>query len=172
MVTELLIGPPLLLFYFAPKIIGGVFAWDAFAGTLLLLFVAAVGGLGIRLYRDSHRRPAVRRLSLAIGAYCTLLALTSIPFAIVESAATRFSDWHASGAGLRPGQTLDEARRTLAQRSVVTEFDANGFKGACFQVAPIGLARYGTGFPFGELHYLDVAVDGAGRVVTVKPRSD
>lgn len=172
MLTKLLIGPLLLLFYFAPKIIGRIFAWDAFAGTLLILSVAAAGGLGIRLYRDSRRRPAIRRLSLAVGAYCALLGLASVPFAFVETAAVRFSDWHASGAGLRPGQTLDDARRILARNSVVTELGANGFTGACFEVEPIGLARYSFGFPLGEIYYLDVAVDKTGRVVTVKPRSD
>ena len=163
---------PLFMLYFAPAIVGGVFVWDSFIGALLLLVVFFVAYIGVRLSRNSRRHWVIRRLSLVAGVYCALLGLAAIPCAFIESAASRFSNWHAAGADLRPGQTLDEARRVLAQKSTVSEIEPVGFKGVCFQVEPIGLARYKFGFPLAELYYLDVAVSETGRVVTVKPRHD
>lgn len=169
--ADVLRAVPLVLVY-APMFLGGVFVWNSLAGALLFAMAAGAAYLGVRLSRDSRRGRAIRRLALAAGVCCALLAAGSIPCAFIASAEARFGDWVSAGAGLHPGQTLDEARRVLAQRSTVSESEPPGFKGVSFQVEPKGLAGYRFGITLGTQYFLDVLVDAEGRVAAVKPRED
>lgn len=152
--------------------LGGVFVWNSLAGALLFAMAAGAAYIGARLSRDARRGRAIRRLALAVGVSCGLLEAASIPCAFIASAEARFQDWVSAGAGLQPGQTIEEARRVLAQRSTVSESEPAGFKVVRFQVEPKGLAGYRFGITLGAQHFLDVLVDAEGRVAAVKPWED
>jgi hypothetical protein len=169
-----LIGVP-LFFLLMLSFLGTVLAAAPFIGALLLALLAVFARAAFRASRDPARPRFIRRLALAAGAGCALLGLLAIPFGIVGSAYERFVDWHSSGAGLKPGMTVEEARGILARRSTVTDFAVDhpkDFRGTRFQVEPTGLASYKFEFPLGELYYLDVAVSTEGRVVEIKPWHD
>jgi hypothetical protein len=168
------IGVPLLLLLLL-TVSGAILAAEPLIGALLLALLAVFVRAGFRASRDQRRSRWFRRLALAWAAGGALFGLASIPFAFTGAAYDDFARWHSTGAGLKAGMTVDEARALLARRSTVTDLAVDypkGFKGTRFQVEPTGLASFQFEFPLAELYYLDVAVDKDGRVVEVKPWRD
>lgn len=169
-----MIGVPLLL-YILLTIASALLAAEPVIGSLLLALAAVFIRAGWRASRDPARSRWVRRLCLAASAGGALSCLLTVPYAFIVSDYELFASWHASGGGVRPGMTLDEARSVLARGSKVTDLAVDfpkGFKGTRFQVEPTGLASWRFEFPLAELHYLDVAVDEKGRIVQIRPWDD
>lgn len=174
MLSALTIGVPLVLIILI-TLAGAVLAAEPLIGSLLLALLAVFVRVGLRVSRDQARSRWVRRLSLAAAAGGALFGVLTVPSAFVGSAYEDFAAWHASGGGVKPGMTLEEARSVLARRSPVTEIGVGhvkDFKGTRFEVEPTGLASFRFEFPLAELYYLDVAVDKDCRVTEVKPWSD
>lgn len=174
MLSTLLVGAPFVLLI-AISLAGAVLADQPLIGSLLLALLAVFVRVGLRVSRDQARSRWVRRFALTTAAGGALFGVLTVPSAFVGSARESFTSWHASGGGLKPGMTLEEARSALAQRSKVTEIGLGhlrDFKGARFEVEPTGLAAFRIELALGELYYLDVAVDKKGRVAAVKPWSD
>lgn len=174
MLTALTVGVPLFLIIMI-SLSGAVLAAQPLIGSLLLALLAVFVRVGLRVSRDQNRSRWVRRLSLASAAGSALFGLLTVPSAFVGSAYERFASWHASGGGLKPGMTVEEARGVLARRSTVTEVGVGhvkDFRGTRFEVEPAGLAAFRFEFPLAELYYLDVSLDKTGRVTAVKPWND
>lgn len=168
------IGVPLVMLILL-TVAGAILAAEPFIGGLLLALLAVFVRVGLRVSRDRARSRWVRRLALASALGGALFGTLTVPFAFTGEAHDRFEAWYWSGAGLRPGMTLDEARKLLARKCTVTESVVDfpkGFKGTRFQLEPTGLASFQIEFPLAQLYYLDVAVDKDGRVTEVKPWSD
>ena len=174
MLSALTIGVPLVLIILI-TLSGAVLAAEPLIGSLLLALLAVFVRVGLRVSRDQARSRWVRRLALAWAAGGSLFGLLTVPSAFVGSAYEDFAAWHASGGGVKPGMTLEEARSVLARRSPVTEIGVGrqeDFHGARFAVEPTGLAAFRFEFPLAELYYLDVSLDKKGRVTAVKPWND
>lgn len=168
------VGVPLVLLLLL-TVAGAILAAEPFIGALLLALLAVFVRVGLRVSRDRDRHRWVRRLAFASALGGAVFGALTVPFAFTGAAHDRFEAWYWSGAGLRPGMALSEARTVLARNGTVTESavdEPKGFKGTRFQVEPTGLASFQFDFPLGELYYLDVAVDEDGRVAEVKPWRD
>lgn len=174
MLSTLLVGVPFFLLI-AITLAGAVLADQPLIGALLLALLAVFVRVGLRVSRDQARSRWVRGIALTAAAGGALFGLLTIPSAFVGSAYEDFAAWHASGGGVKPGMTLEEARNVVARKSPVTEIGIGhlkDFNGARFAVEPTGLAAFRFEFPLAELYYLDVTVDKSGRVTGVKPWSD
>ncbi|MBI2386845.1 MAG: hypothetical protein HYV14_12685 [Elusimicrobia bacterium] len=174
MLTALTVGVPLVLIIMI-SLAGAVLASEPLIGSLLLALLAVFVRVGLRVSRDQARPRWLRRLSLASALGGTLFGALTVPSAFIGSAHESFAAWHASGGGLKPGMTVEEARSVLARKGTVTEIGvghAKDFHGTRFEIEPTGLAAFRFQFPLAELYYLDVALDEKGRVAAVKPWND
>lgn len=168
------IGVPLTLIILL-TVAGAVLAAEPLIGSLLLGLLAVFVRVGLRVSRDPARSRWVRRLALAWALGGALFGALTVPSAFIGSARESFASWHASGGGLKPGMSMEEARKALALRSTATEIGVGhlrDFNGTRFEVEPAGLAAFRFEFPLRELYYLDVTVDKKGRVAGVKPWND
>lgn len=174
MLTALTVGVPLVLVILI-TLAGAVLASEPLIGSLLLALLAVFVRVGLRVSRDQARSRWVRRLSLASAAGGALFGALTVPSAFIGSAHESFASWHASGGGLKPGMTVEEARGVLARKGTVTEIGVGhvkDFHGTRFEIEPAGLAAFRFEFPLAELYYLDVSLDKKGRVTAVKPWND
>ncbi|MBI5243605.1 MAG: hypothetical protein HY922_07960 [Elusimicrobia bacterium] len=141
----------------------------------LVILRPAIGGLamaallilaytGWRLWKDPHISVPLRKVSLAMGAFAFLVFCGGGFFALVAADEIDWRDWQSSGAGIKAGMTLEEARAAASLRA---RPEPDMFSALNMTLVPKGLASLQAGFT--EQYGVVLSTGADGRVTRVRP---
>lgn len=133
-------------------------------GVLTLAALLALAYTGWRLWKDPHISVALRKVSLAMGTFAFLVLCGGGFFTLVAADEIDWRDWQSSGAGIRAGMTLEEARAAASLRARPEPDMSSGLN---MTLVPKGLASLQAGFT--EQYGIVLSTGADGRVTQVRP---
>jgi hypothetical protein len=134
-------------------------------GWLTMAAIAALGYTGWRLWNDPHISVPMRKIALAAAALSAGIFCSGLVFAVAAADHADWRGWQSSGAGIKPGMTVGEARAAASLRARV------GSDGSLeLTLRPKGLAA--LHYVFKDVYGVSLSTGSGGRVEKVQPWSD